>query len=129
MIPSGTARFRCGFLMVQKYALCRQLICYSTAVCTMIFLHPATFSPSVFTDYQRFRFTYYWRFWVRSVPLNDSWLQEIRAFACFLRVRWGLPKLWLVFVIAPLRAARRIYRKYFFSAGRARTAATLGLTT
>ena len=95
----------------------------------MIFLHPATFSPSVFTDYQRFRFTYYWRFWVRSVPLNDSWLQEIRAFACFLRVRWGLPKLWLVFVIAPFRAARRIYRKYFFSAGRARTAATLGLTT
>ena len=95
----------------------------------MIFLHPATFSPSVFTDYQRFRFTYYWRFWVRSVPLNGSWLQEIRAFACFLRVRWGLPKLWLVFVIAPFRAARRIYRKYFFSAGRARTAATLGLTT
>ena len=94
----------------------------------MIFLNPATFSPSVFTDYQRFRFTYYWRFWVRSVPLNGSWLQEIRAFACFLRVRWGLPKLWLVFVIAPFRAARRIYRKYFFSAGRARTAATLGLT-
>jgi hypothetical protein len=78
----------------------------------MIFLHPATFSPSVFTDYQRFRFTYYWRFRVRSVPLNGSWLQEIRAFACFLRVRWGLPKLWLVFVIAPFRAARRIYGKY-----------------
>jgi putative nucleotidyltransferase-like protein len=78
----------------------------------MIFLHPATFSPSVFTDYQRFRFTYYWRFRVRSVPLNGSWLQEIRAFACFLRVRWGLPNLWLVFVIAPFIAARRIYRKY-----------------
>jgi hypothetical protein len=95
----------------------------------MIFLHPDTFGPSVFTDYQRFRFTYYWRFRVRSVPLNGSWLQEIRAFACFLRVRWGLQNLWLVFVIAPFRAARRIYQICFFSAGRARTAATLGLTT
>ena len=89
----------------------------------MIFLHPATFSPSVFTDYQRFRFTYYWRFQVRSVPLNGSWLQEIRAFACFLRVRWGLPNLWLVFVIAPFRAARRIYRKYL-RAGPARSEAS-----
>ena len=95
----------------------------------MIFLHPATFSPSVFTDYQRFRFTFYWRFRVRSAPLNGSWLQEIRAFASFLRIRWGLPNLWLVFVIAPFRAARRIYRICFLSAGRARTAATLGLTT
>ena len=76
----------------------------------MIFLHPTVFSSRVFTDYQRFRFTYYWRF--RSVPLNGSWLQEIRAFACYLRVRWELPNLWLVFVIAPFRAARRIYRKY-----------------
>jgi len=89
----------------------------------MIFLHPDTFSPSVFTDYQRFRFTYYWRFRVRSVPLNGSWLQEIRAFACFLRVRWGLQNLWLVFVIAPFRAARRIYRKYL-RAGPARSEAS-----
>src|SRR5438552_5957692 len=36
----------------------------------MIFLHPATFSPSVFTDYQRFRFTFYWWFWVRSLLLH-----------------------------------------------------------
>ena len=89
----------------------------------MIFLHPATFSPSVFTDYQRFRFTFYWRFRVRSVPLNSSWLQEIRAFASFLRVRWGLPNLWLVFVIAPFYATRRIYRKCL-RAGPARSEAS-----
>jgi hypothetical protein len=89
----------------------------------MIFLHPAVFTPSVFSDYQRFRFTYYWRFRLRSVPLNGSWLQEIRAFACYLRIRWGLPNLWLVFVIAPFRAARRIYRKYL-RAGRARSEAS-----
>jgi hypothetical protein len=85
------------------------------------------YPPSMFTHYQRFRFTYYCR--LRSVPLNGSWLQEIRAFASFLRISWGLPNLWLVFVIAPFRAARRIYRICFLSAGRARTAATLGLTT
>ncbi len=80
--------------------------------------------PSVFTYYWRFRFTYYWRFRVRSVPLNGSWLQEIRAFACFLRVSWGLRNLWLVFVIAPFRAVRRIYRKYLLRAGRARSEAS-----
>jgi hypothetical protein len=79
------------------------------------------YPPSVFTQYQRFRFTYYCR--LRSVPLNGSWLQEIRAFASFLRVRWGLPNLWLVFVIAPFRAARRIYRKYL-RAGPARSEAS-----
>ena len=80
--------------------------------------------PSVFTYYWWFRFTYYWRFRVRSVPLNGSWLQEIRAFACFLRVSWGLRNLWLVFVIAPFRAVRRIYRKYLLRAGRARSEAS-----
>jgi hypothetical protein len=81
------------------------------------------YPPSMFTHYQRFRFTYYCR--LRSVPLNGSWLQEIRAFASFLRISWGLPNLWLVFVIAPFRAARRIYRKYL-RAGPARSEATLG---
>jgi len=80
------------------------------------------YPPSVFSNYLRFRFTYYWRFRVRAVPLNGSWLQEIRAFACFLRVSWGLPNLWLVFVIAPFRAARRIYRQTFRT-GRTRAAA------
>src|SRR5207248_8350349 len=46
------------------------------------------YPPSVFSNYLRFRFTYYWRFRVRAVLLNGSWLQEIRAFACFLRVSW-----------------------------------------
>jgi Uncharacterised nucleotidyltransferase len=72
------------------------------------------YPPSIdmlFTHYQRFRVTYYCR--LRSVPLNGSWLQEIRAFASFLRISWGLPNLWLVFVIAPFRAARRIYRQIF----------------
>src|SRR4029453_13907182 len=53
------------------------------------------YPPSMFTRYQRFRFTYYCR--LRSVPLNGSWLQEIRAFASFLRLSWGLPNLWLHF--------------------------------
>jgi hypothetical protein len=79
----------------------------------------------LFTHYQRFRFTYYCR--LRSVPLNGSWQQEIRAFACFLRVRSGSPNLWLVLFIAPFLAARRIYRKYL-RASRAQASATLGLT-
>jgi Uncharacterised nucleotidyltransferase len=78
--------------------------------------------PYMFTyyHYRRFRFTHYCR--NRSMPMYGNWLQEIRAFACYLRVSWGLPNLWLVFVIAPFRAARRIYRQ-IFSAGRARSAA------
>jgi hypothetical protein len=83
------------------------------------------YPPNVFTRYWRFRFTYYCR--LRSVPLNGSWLQEIRAFACYLRVSWELPNLWLVFVIAPFRAARRIYRKYL-RASRTQASATRGLT-
>lgn len=75
-------------------------------------------SPHMFTyyHYRRFRFVHYCR--NRSMPMHGSWLQEIRAFACFLRVSWGLPNLWLVFVIAPFRAARRIYRICFYSAGK-----------
>ena len=79
------------------------------------------YPPSVLTSYRRFR--------AHSMPRNNSWIQEVRSFADFLMNAWDLPNLWLVFVFAPFRAARRIYRKYFFSAGRARTAATLGLTT
>jgi hypothetical protein len=79
------------------------------------------YPPSVFTHYQRFRFTHYCR--NRAMPLNGSWVQEIRGFASFLRIIWGLPNLWLVFVIAPFRAARRIYRKYL-RAGLARSEAS-----
>jgi len=70
------------------------------------------YSPNMFTyyHYRPFRFTHYCR--NSSMPMYGSWLQEIRAFACFLRGRWRLPNLWLVFVIAPFRATRLIYRKY-----------------
>jgi hypothetical protein len=71
------------------------------------------YSPNMFTyyHYRPFRFTHYCR--NSSMPMYGSWLQEIRAFACYLRGRWGLPNLWLVFVIAPFRAARKIYRQIF----------------
>ena len=72
--------------------------------------------------------TYYRRFRAHSMPRNSSWIQEVRSFANFLMRRWDLPKLWLVLIFAPFLGARRIYRRCFFHAGRARAAATLGLT-
>jgi putative nucleotidyltransferase-like protein len=68
--------------------------------------------------------TYYRRFRAHSMPQNRSWIQEIRSFADFLMKRWDLPNLWLVFLFAPFRAARRIYRKYPLAAGHAHAAAT-----
>jgi Uncharacterised nucleotidyltransferase len=70
---------------------------------------------------------YYRRFRAHSSPSNSNWIEEIRSCANFLMRHWDLPNLGLVFVLAPLLAARRIYRKYF-RAGRARAAAALGLT-
>jgi hypothetical protein len=84
------------------------------------------YSPNISTyrftyyHYRRFRFTHYCR--NASMPMYGSWLQEIRAFAWYLGVSWGLPNLWLVFVVAPFRAARKIYRQ-IFRADRARAAA------
>jgi hypothetical protein len=69
--------------------------------------------------------TYYRRFRAHSMPRNGGWIQEVRSFANFLMNAWDLPNLWLVFVLAPFLAARRIYRKYF-RVGRARAAAVLG---
>jgi hypothetical protein len=76
------------------------------------------FPHGALTDYRRFR--------AHSVAENRNWVQEIRFFANFLMKRWNLPNLWLVFVFAPFRAARRIYRKYYFQAA-AGSAARLDL--
>ena len=70
---------------------------------------------------------YYRRFRAHSSPSNSNWIEEIRSFASFLMRHWDLPNLGLVFVLAPFLAARRICRECF-RAGRARAAATLGLT-
>jgi len=77
------------------------------------------YPPSIFTSYRWFR--------AHSLVPNSSWIQEIRFLANFLMRCWDLPKPWLIFVFAPLLAARRIYRKCFFLAGRARLAAMHGL--
>jgi len=85
-----------------------------------LFLSRDKYPSSVFTSYRRFR--------AHSMLQHRSRLQEIQSFAYSLMRCWNLPNLWLVFVFAPFRAARRIYRKYFFRVGRARAAAMHGLT-
>jgi hypothetical protein len=60
---------------------------------------------NVFTVYRSIR--------VHSTPRDSNWLQEIWTVTIFLMNRWELPNVWLVFVVAPFRAVRRIYRNYF----------------
>jgi len=71
-------------------------------------MHPSRYPSNVFTNYRRCR--------AHSMPPHGKWPQEIRAFAYFLMIYWNLPTLWLVFVLTPFFAARRIYRKYLLPA-------------
>jgi Uncharacterised nucleotidyltransferase len=75
-------------------------------------MHPSNYPSSVFTNFRRCR--------VHSMLSHRTWPQEIRAFAYFLMTYWNLPTVWLVFILAPFFAARRIYRKYLSDAGWAR---------
>jgi hypothetical protein len=80
-----------------------------------LFPYGEKYPPTALTVYRRFR--------AHSMPRTSSWIQEVRSFGYFLTNAWDLPNLWLVFVFAPFRAARRIYRKYFLGAGQTRAAA------
>jgi hypothetical protein len=64
--------------------------------------------------------------WFRghSIVQHTNRLQEIQCFAYFVMMCWKLPNVWLVFVLAPSRAIRRIYRKYLLRAGPARSEAS-----
>jgi hypothetical protein len=56
--------------------------------------------------------TYYRQFRAHSTLHPRSRVQEIRLFAFFLMKCWNVHNLWLVFILAPFFAARRIYRRY-----------------
>jgi hypothetical protein len=88
---------------------------YMDRLCLLVRKYP----PSMLTGYRRLR--------AHCLPPNSSWFRKLRGFSYFLMNHWKLPNLWMVFILAPFRIARRIYCKYF-QTGRAKAAAALGLT-